>query len=122
VQRVPALFSYLQTLVDDNGEMGQFILSGSQKFHLMQNITQSLAGRVAIFKLFPYDNQELLSVGLLKDNYMENLVRGFYPAIYDIDIPSVTFYSNYVQTYVQRDVSELISIKDIRLFQNYLGL
>ncbi len=88
----------------------------------MQNITQSLAGRVAIFKLFPYDNQELLSVGLLKDNYMENLVRGFYPAIYDIDIPSVTFYSNYVQTYVQRDVSELISIKDIRLFQNYLGL
>ncbi len=122
VQRVPSLFSYIQTLVDERGMMGQFILSGSQNFHLMQNITQSLAGRVAIFRLFPFDNQELKSAGLLKDDYLENLVRGFYPAIYDRNIASRTFYSNYVQTYVQRDVSELISIKDIRMFQNFLGL
>lgn len=122
VQRVPALFSYIQTKVDESGEMGQFILSGSQNFHLMENITQSLAGRVAIFKLFPFDLQELQTAGLLPDDYLQILVKGFYPAIYDRDIPSKIFYSNYVQTYIQRDVSELIAIKDIRLFQNFLGL
>ena len=122
VQRVPSLFSYIQTLVDESGLMGQFILSGSQNFHLMRNITQSLAGRVAIFKLFPFDIQELKSSGLLNENYLENLIHGFYPAIYDRNIASRTFYSNYVQTYIQRDVSELIAIKDIRLFQNFLSL
>jgi len=122
VQRVPALFSYIQTLVDEKALMGQFILSGSQNFHLMHNITQSLAGRVAILKLFPFDFQELSLVNELKPDYLVNLVYGFYPAIYDRDIPSRIFYSNYLQTYIQRDVSELISIKDIRLFQNFLGL
>ena len=55
VQRVPVLFSYIQTIVDESGMMGQFILSGSQNFHLLRNITQSLAGRVALLKLFPFD-------------------------------------------------------------------
>lgn len=121
-QRVPVLFSYLQTLVDDSGLMGQFILSGSQNFHLMRNITQSLAGRVAIFKLFPFDFKEMSSADLLNENYLQNIIRGFYPAIYNRNIPSEIFYSNYVQTYIQRDVSELIAIKDIRLFQNFLAL
>ena len=121
-QRVPALFSYIQGKVDESGIMGQFILSGSQNFHLMQNITQSLAGRVAIFRLFPFDLQELRSAILLSENYADNLVKGFYPAIYDRNIPAKTFYSNYVQTYIQRDVSELIAIKDLRLFQNFLSL
>lgn len=122
VQRVPSLFSYLQTKVDEDKLMGQFILSGSQNFHLVQNITQSLAGRVAIFKLFPFDLQELNGASLLQENYIENLVKGFYPAIFDREIPSKIFYSNYVQTYIQRDVSELIAIKDMRLFQNFLSL
>lgn len=122
IQRAPELFSYLQTIVDNSRIMGQFILSGSQNFHLMQHITQSLAGRVAIFKLFPFDFDELKSVGLLNDNYIENIVRGFYPALYDRGISSQVFYSNYIQTYVQRDVSELIAIKDMRAFRNFLGL
>ena len=122
VQRVPTLFSYLQTIVDKSKLMGQFILSGSQNFHLVQNITQSLAGRVAMFKLLPFDFQELNSAGLLQENYIDNLVKGFYPAIFDRGIPSRIFYSNYVQTYIQRDVSELIAIKDMRLFQNFLAL
>lgn len=122
VQRAPMLFSYLQTKVDESKMMGQFILSGSQNFHLVQNITQSLAGRVAIFKLLPLDFQELNSAGLLRDNYIDNLVKGFYPAIFDREIPSRIFYSNYVQTYIQRDVSELIAIKDMRLFQNFIAL
>lgn len=122
VQRVPSLFSYIQTLVDDRALMGQFILSGSQNFHLTHNISQSLAGRVAILKLFPFDFQEISSANFLKSDYLENLVHGFYPAMYDRDIPPRSFYSNYIQTYLQRDVNELISIKDIRLFQNFLGL
>ena len=123
VQRVPVLFSYLQGIVDDSKIMGQFILSGSQNFHLMENITQSLAGRVAIFKLFPFDNRELRSANLLEeDDFFYNLIKGFYPAIYDRDILSKTFYANYMQTYVQRDVSELINIKNMRLFQNFVAL
>ena len=122
VQRVPVLFSYIQTIVDESGMMGQFILSGSQNFHLLRNITQSLAGRVALLKLFPFDFQELISAGLLNSDYLENIIKGFYPAIYDRSIQPGTFYSNYVQTYIQRDVSELIAIKDLRLFQNFIGL
>lgn len=123
VQRVPALFSYLQSKVDEKSpETGIYVLSGSQNFHLMERITQSLAGRVAIFKLFPLDNQELQQAGLLAEDYLNQMVKGFYPAIYDKDIPSKTFYSNYIQTYINRDVSELIAVRDMRLFQNFLAL
>ena len=59
VQRAPDIFSYLQTVVDQNQVMGQYILSGSQNFHLMQQITQSLAGRVGLFRLFPFDTRAL---------------------------------------------------------------
>lgn len=88
----------------------------------MQNITQSLAERVAIFRLFPFDLQELRLANLLSENYPDNLVKGFYPAIYDRNTPTKTFYFNYVQTYIQLDVSKLIAIKDLRLFQNFLAL
>ena len=121
-QRVPLLFSYLQSLVDDNKVMGQFILSGSQNFHLMQSISQSLAGRVALFRLFPFDFNEMRSAKLLQEHFADNMLRGFYPAIYDRNIPPKSFYSNYIQTYIQRDVTELIAVKDIRLFQNFLSL
>jgi len=122
VQRVPQLFSYLQTIVDEKKIMGQFILSGSQNFHLIKNITQSLAGRVALFKLFPFDFTELHAANLMEDDYVKMLLRGFYPAIYDRDIPSQIFYSNYIQTYVERDITELVSIRDIRTFRTFLTL
>lgn len=122
VQRVPFLFSYLQTKVDEDQIMGQYIISGSQNFHLMQNITQSLAGRVAIFKLLPFDISELRSANLLTDDYADLVQRGSYPAIYDRDILSKVFYSNYIQTYIERDLSELIHVKDLRLFRNFIAL
>lgn len=122
VQRVPLLFSYLQDLVDSSNKMGQFILSGSQNFHLMQSITQSLAGRVAIFRLMPFDFQELKSADLLHPEYVSHIIKGFYPAIYDRNIQPETFYPNYVETYVQRDVSELIAIKDMHSFQRFIAL
>jgi uncharacterized protein len=122
VQRVPFLFSYIQTKVDNDGIMGQYILSGSQNFHLMHNITQSLAGRVALFKLLPFDFSELKSANLLSDDFAINLQKGSYPAIYDRDIPSKVFYSNYIQTYIERDLTELIQVKDLKLFRNFITL
>ncbi len=122
VQRVPHLFSYIQSIVDDSGIMGQFIFSGSQNFHLMRSITQSLAGRVAIFRLFPFDFQELKSAGLLQNDYTEHLFKGFYPAIYNRDIRPEDFYPNYIETYVQRDVSELLAIQNMSLFRKFLAL
>ncbi|MBP5982916.1 MAG: ATP-binding protein [Fluviicola sp.] len=122
VQRVPFLFSYLQTKVDEDQIMGQYIISGSQNFHLLQNITQSLAGRVAIFKLLPFDISEMRSADLLPDDYAVLVQRGSYPAIYDRDIASKVFYSNYIQTYIERDLSELIHVKDLRLFRNFISL
>ncbi len=122
VQRVPSLFSYIQTSVDESKMMGQFVLSGSQNFSLMKNITQSLAGRVALFKLLPFDFEELQSHNLLPLNYASMIVRGFYPALYDRPIPTSVFYANYIETYVERDLSELLNVKDIRLFRTFLKL
>lgn len=121
-QRVPELFSYLQVIVDEEKIMGQFILSGSQNFYLMRNITQSLAGRVAIFKLFPLDFTELKSENLLEKDYVDVMLKGFYPAVFDRGIPSKSFYNNYIQTYVERDIMEIVNIRDIRAFRTFLTL
>lgn len=122
VQRVPELFSYIQTIVDGSGKMGQFILSGSQNFQLLNNITQSLAGRVALFKLLPFDFDEMKSGNLLADNVADACINGFYPAIYDRSIKPTIFYSNYIQTYVERDVTELTNIRDTRQFRTFVSL
>lgn len=122
VQRVPELFSYIQGRVDTSKIMGQFILSGSQNFHLLSSITQTLAGRVALFKLLPLDFTELKTNGLLKNMYAEVCLKGFYPAIFDRDIDPVIFYANYVQTYIEKDVTELINIRDLKQFRTFLSL
>lgn len=121
-QRVPHLFSYLQTTVDQSGIMGQFVISGSQNFHLMSGITQSLAGRVALFKLLPLDFMELKRAGLLPSDWQSLLFNGCYPAIYDRNLNPSVFYSNYLQTYIDRDVRELSRVQDLRLFRNFLTL
>lgn len=122
VQRVPSLFSYIQTRVDDSGKMGQFILSGSQNFHLLNSITQTLAGRVALFKLLPLDFEEMKTAGLTENSYVTTALRGFYPAIFDREIDPVIFYANYVQTYIEKDVTELLHIRDLKLFRTFLRL
>jgi len=122
VQRVPALLSYIQTIVDSNNMMGQYILSGSQNFNLMKSITQSLAGRVALFKLLPFDMTELKSAGLLPSDFEQLILKGSYPALYDRSIPFASFYANYIETYIQRDVTELLSIRDFGLFRTFLKL
>ncbi|NDA64948.1 MAG: ATP-binding protein, partial [Chitinophagia bacterium] len=122
VQRVPQLFSDLQARVDEDGIMGQYILSGSQNFQLMSSITQSLAGRVALFKLLPFDIQEMKQAGWLDPDYAVNLQKGFYPGLYNRNIAPKFFYSNYLQTYVERDLTELIQVKDLKQFRNFISL
>ena len=122
VQRVPELFSYLQAKVDESQIMGQYILSGSQNFHLLSIITQTLAGRVVLFKLLPLDFSELKLANLLADSYQKAAIKGFYPAIFDRDIDPIIFYKNYIQTYIEKDVTALLNIKDIKLFRTFLSL
>ncbi|MFN5307324.1 MAG: ATP-binding protein [Bacteroidota bacterium] len=122
VQRVPQLFSDLQARVDEDGIMGQYILSGSQNFQLMSSITQSLAGRVSLFKLLPFDIQEMKQAGWLDPDYAVNLQKGFYPGLYNRNIAPKFFYSNYLQTYVERDLTELIQVKDLKQFRNFISL
>jgi len=121
-QHASALFSYLQVIVDDKREMGQFILSGSQNFQLMEKITQSLAGRVALFRLFPFDFSEMVGGEIFTDDTLKLMSKGFYPAIYDRSIDPDRYYSDYISTYVKRDVAQLVNLKDDRTFTNFIKL
>lgn len=102
--------------------MGQYILSGSQNFLLLKQISQTLAGRVAILKLLPLSYEELQKSNLLSDSIAENIFRGTYPATFDRQLSSEEFYPSYLETYIQRDVRDLIEIKDLRTFQIFLKL
>lgn len=122
VQRVPHLFSYIQSRVDESGIMGQYIFSGSQNFNLLKSITQSLAGRAALFKLLPFDLEEMKTANIVGENYADTAVRGFYPAIYSRDINSGVFYNNYIQTYIEKDITDLLKVKDTSQFRKFIGL
>ncbi|MFK7971748.1 MAG: ATP-binding protein [Bacteroidia bacterium] len=121
-QKVPTLFSYLQGVVDEKNSPGQYILSGSQNFLLQKHITQSLAGRVAIFRLLPFTIQELTNVGMRAPQWQEMALKGFYPRSYTYDIAPTDFYGNYVDTYVERDVADILNIQSIARFRNFVKL
>lgn len=122
VQKVPELFSYIQYLVDETKQMGQIIISGSQNFQLIERISQSLAGRVAIFQLFPFDIEEMKSGGLLPDQFEKHLIKGSYPSVHDRNISPKDFYANYLKTYVERDIVTLVNIREINNFRKFIGL
>jgi len=138
VQRTPDLFSYIQTRVDEVDQPGQFILSGSQNFLLMKNISQTLAGRCAVFHLLPFSlnelrqlshppledmGQEILSIPEPKNtNLFDLLFSGFYPRIHDKKLDAQEWLKNYTQTYMERDVRDLINIGDLEAFRRFMGL
>ncbi len=122
VQQVPQLFSYLQTKTDADRVKGQYILSGSQHFPMMERITQSLAGRAALLRLLPFDFSEMKTGNFLKNDLSETIFKGFYPAIYDWDIHPTRYFPSYVETYVERDVRSLIHVRDLTQFRNFLKL
>ncbi len=122
VQRTPDLFAYLQRLVDEDETPGRFVLTGSQQFGLHAKITQSLAGRVAMVTLLPFSLDELRAADRLPVELDMLLFRGGYPPIHDRDLDPATWYANYVRTYLERDVRQLINVRDLIQFQRFLRL
>lgn len=121
IQRAPELLSYLQVLVDADSRSGLFILTGSQQFEMMTTISQSLAGRTALLKLLPFSVEELAATvpGLSVDRL---LVSGFYPRIHDKGLNPTQALGDYLETYVERDLRQLINIKDLGLFEKFVRL
>ncbi|NUQ24268.1 MAG: ATP-binding protein [Saprospiraceae bacterium] len=120
VQYVPTLFPYLKHYTDQRGKTGEYILTGSQQFLLLEKIAQSLAGRVALLQLLPFSLTELQNAGLSPDSPEEYILTGGYPRIYDKNILPTDFYPAYIRTYVERDVRQIVNVTDLRLFRQFL--
>jgi predicted AAA+ superfamily ATPase len=124
VQVYPALLSYLQVIVDENKQPGQFVLTGSAQFQLHEGISQSLAGRTALFSLLPLSLEELMMAGenFYPYRWQAPLLTGFYPRLYEIKQDPLVFYRSYLQTFVERDVRQLAQINSLPDFQRFLKL
>jgi len=136
VQRVPDLLSYIQTEVDHNSSPGRFVLTGSQNFMLMEKVSQTLSGRSGIFHLLPFSRAELEKQNQIEPKTLDNLFSnrktgldcwniirtGFYPPIHDRNVPPEIWLSDYVRTYVERDVRTLVNIGDLETFERFVRL
>ena len=122
VQQAPELLSYLQTQVDQDFRPGAYVLTGSQQFGLLSGLTQTLAGRVGMVQLLPFSMGELQIAGHLPENLDEVMFRGLYPPLHDRDLSPVDWYGNYINTYVERDVRQLLMVKNLATFQRFLRL
>lgn len=120
-QYAPDLFPEIQAAADQRRTMGQYLLSGSQNFLLLNNITESLAGRVGLLQLLPLSFQEAShdNDSLTVDDFM---FRGGYPHLYEVDMPAPLYYRSYVATYVQRDAGEVLNIRNLTDFRKFLML
>jgi hypothetical protein len=121
IQKVPSLLSSIQVEVDRTRINGQFILTGSNQFSLLETVTQTLAGRVGIIKLLPLTIAETKLFGI-NYNVNEYILNGFYPGIYNNKTEPYKAYRNYFETYIERDLRQLINIKDLKKFQLFIRL
>lgn len=121
-QRAPELFSYLQGIVDASKKMGRYILTGSQNFLLLENITQSLAGRTAIVYLLPFSADEIKPAKLLGSSLDKTMFKGMYPPLYDRPVAPTDFYPSYIETYLERDVRSIKNIGSLALFRKFIQL
>jgi predicted AAA+ superfamily ATPase len=122
IQNVPELLSYIQADVDEDSRPGRFILTGSQHFGLSQSISQSLAGRTAVFQLLPPALDELRRFSGSPTDLMSTLWMGAYPRIFDQHIEPARWYSDYTTTYIQRDVRQIANVTDLERFTTFLRL
>lgn len=114
IQNVPELLSYVRTRIDTGRlRLGQWLLTGSQEFSLMQGIAESMAGRAAIFHLLPFSTIESAKVGWF---------RGGFPEVVTRPRHAETWFGSYVQTYLERDVRQVTAIRDLGTFRRFLGL
>jgi predicted AAA+ superfamily ATPase len=121
VQRVPELLSYLQVLVDQEKQNGQYILTGSHQPRLKAEVSQSLARRAALLTLLPFSIAELNAANIACDRD-EYIYQGFLPRIYDENVTPTLLYRNYYQTYVERDVRQMVNIGNQRAFEVFVKL
>lgn len=122
IQNVPSLFSYLQVVTDERNRNGEYIITGSQNFLMMEQISQSLAGRVALFTLLPMSIQELENTAYKPISWEDYALSGSYPRKIIQNIDASDYYENYIKTYVERDVRLLKNISDLDLFQKFIKL
>lgn len=122
VQRCPDLFSYLQGVVDADGRLGRFILTGSSQFDLMESVTQSLAGRASLITLLPFSLAELQAVDLAPTSVDELLFQGLFPPVRVRPVDPAIWLQDYVSTYVERDVRQMLKVQDLATFQRFVQL
>jgi predicted AAA+ superfamily ATPase len=121
-QNIPMLLSYIQGIIDAIKRPGYFILTGSQNFLVSQTITQSLAGRIAIHTLLPLSLQELSDAQLLAATPEEVIFRGGYPRLFDMPAAPISWYTDYVTTYLERDIRSIQAISDLNAFHTFVQL
>lgn len=121
IQYVPEILPYLKMRIDRNrDETGKWLLTGSQRFQLMKNVSESLAGRIAILELLPFN---LLETGVERIADLESLIWvGQYPEPTLHQGRRELWMSSYIQTYIERDVRQLQNVKDLRTFETFLQL
>jgi hypothetical protein len=122
IQRAPHLFSYLQQVLDETKKKGLFILTGSNNFLLQENISQSLAGRIAYLTLLPLSLQELKESRKLKADYSWHILHGGYPEVITKKITAADWYAGYINTYAERDVRQIKNISNLSQFTKLLKL
>lgn len=121
IQRVPELLSWIQVRVDEDKSMGAYILTGSHQLQLQESVAQSLAGRTALLRLLPLSINELKANGGALDKN-ELLFKGFLPRIHDNGLEPSMAYGNYFRTYVERDVRQLMELRNQQLFETFIRL
>lgn len=120
VQKVPQLMEYIQGIVDENPDR-KFLLTGSSNFELLHELSESLPGRAGIFELLPMSLEE--SADSTKDKETDRLLfDGFYPAVISGKNTGRYFYPSYVKTYIEKDVRDLLNIKDQLQFMKFMKL
>jgi uncharacterized protein len=123
IQKCPELFSWLQVYSDEHKVLGEYIISGSAQFLLNEKIAQSLAGRVGQLVLLPFSFSEIQSGKYYNDvDPYELIVNGFYPPPYDRQADFSRWYSAYINTYIEKDVRQIMNIQNLDQFQNFLSL
>ena len=122
VQRCPDILSYLQAIVDADGRMGLYILTGSQQFSLISDIPQSLAGRTALVELLPFSFGELTQAGKQLPNIDHMLYTGGYPPLYDREVTARAWFSAYVAAYLERDARQVLKVQELETFQRFVRL
>jgi len=119
-QAVPEIFAYLKTSVDADPRPGTYVVIGSQQFGLLAGLPESLAGRAAFLTLLPFSAAELKAAGQLPKDPFEALIKGFYPALYDREVSPYDWYTNYIASYVERDVRSILNVKDLGQFHTFV--